>query len=328
MKRPKVSVVIPVYKAEPYIERCVRTLFGQTLDDLEYVFVDDCSPDRSIEVMERVLAEYPERKSQVKVIRHEVNQGVSSTRQHGVDAATGEYIIHCDPDDWVELNMYEALYAEAKAKQADIVICDFYTHQNGKETIEFQEPEKLDSISVLEGISGRSFHKLHGSLCNKLISSACYTNVAFYTDISYCEDAAILFQILSNELSISYLPKGLYHYRTDVPGSLVKQFNSSAIECDIKLINHLQTFRTPPTQRLNDCIDSMIIGIIFNRMIRYRTKSSINLNSLFSKYKSYIAKNRQLSRFSTLILRIGMSGHTRITSHIFILKYELMCLFK
>lgn len=115
----KVCVIIPVYKAEVYIEKCTRTLFGQTLDNLEYIFVDDCSPDHSIEVMERVLNEFPNRKSQVKVIRHEVNQGVSAARQHGVGAADAEYIIHCDPDDYLELDMYEAMYRKAKEDNND-----------------------------------------------------------------------------------------------------------------------------------------------------------------------------------------------------------------
>ena len=132
MPTPKVSIVIPVYNVEKYIERCVRTLFAQTLDDLEYIFVDDCSPDNSIDVMLKVLEEYPVRKPQVKLIRHEINQGVSQSRQDGVEAATGEYIIHCDPDDWVELDMYEQLYTKAKETNADLVLCDYYEVTNGE----------------------------------------------------------------------------------------------------------------------------------------------------------------------------------------------------
>lgn len=314
---PKVSVIIPVYKAEPYIERCVRTLFGQTLDDLEFIFVDDCSPDHSIEVMERVLTEYPDRKSQVKVIRHEVNQGVSSARQHGVDAATGEYIIHCDPDDWVELDMYEILYSEANSKDADIVICDFYSHHDGTETIRTQKPEKLNGISVLEGISGRSFHKLHGSLWNKLISSACYTSAAFYTDINYCEDVALLFQILSNDLSISYLPEVLYHYRTDVPGSLVKQCDSSAIESDLKLINHLLTLKTAYTPCFNDCIESMMISIIFNRAFLMSSFSDIQFKKGFHQYKHFLNKNLVLSKIKRILIYLAMIGHFHLSRNIF-----------
>lgn len=123
MKMYKISIVIPVYKTEPFIERCVRSLFGQTLDSIEYIFVDDCSPDNSIAVMQKVLAEYPNRKEQVKIIRHEVNQGVGAARNHGVAACTGDYIIHCDSDDWVDVNMYESMYSKAVETEADMVYC-------------------------------------------------------------------------------------------------------------------------------------------------------------------------------------------------------------
>ena len=84
---PKVSICIAVYNVEKYIEQCVRSLFEQTLDDLEYIFVDDASPDASIDVMLRVLEDYPHRKNQIKLIRHEINQGVAATRKDAIAAA-------------------------------------------------------------------------------------------------------------------------------------------------------------------------------------------------------------------------------------------------
>ena len=130
---PKVSIIIPVYKAEQYIDRCVRALFGQNLRDLEYIFVDDCSPDRSIDVMEQVLREYPDRQQQVKIIRHRRNMGVGQSRQDGIDEATGEYIIHCDPDDWVEPEMYYLMYDAACRTNADIVVCDYFENTSDSE---------------------------------------------------------------------------------------------------------------------------------------------------------------------------------------------------
>lgn len=309
MKRPKVSVIIPVYKSEPYIERCVRSLFGQTLDDLEFVFIDDCSPDYSINVMERVLSEYTDRKSQVKVIRHDVNLGVSAARQHGVDIAKGEYIIHCDPDDWVDPNFYETLYTEAKAKNADIVICDFCNHQNGEEAIIIQQPKYLDNISVLEGISGRLLHKLHGSLCNKLIKADCYTKSSFYLDITYCEDVAILFQILSHNVTISYVPNVFYHYRIDVPGSLVKKSDDAAIESDIRLIDHLQKLRYESNTRLNYCIDSMTASIIYSRAFLMSSLNDAQFKNYFYMYKSCIKRNLFLGRARKFLILLATNGY-------------------
>ena len=104
---PKVSVIVPVYNAGLYIERCSRSLFAQSLDDMEFIFVDDCSTDNGIEIVERVLDDFPSRKSQVRFLKNEHNLGQAGTRARGIKMATGDYVIHCDSDDWVEPNMYE-----------------------------------------------------------------------------------------------------------------------------------------------------------------------------------------------------------------------------
>ena len=124
--KPKVSIVVPVYKVEAYIEQFVRSLFEQTLEDLEFIFVDDASPDESVAIIKRVLDEYPQRKGQVKFIRHEHNMDLPQTRKDGLNAATGEYLIYVDSDDWVEPNYAELLYTKAQETNADIVVCDCY----------------------------------------------------------------------------------------------------------------------------------------------------------------------------------------------------------
>lgn len=131
MLRPKVSVIIPVYNVEKYIEKCAESLFNQSLIELEFIFVDDCSQDRSLLLL-TVLDKYPYRKKQVKILVHENNLGVSQSRQDGLDIATGEYIIHCDPDDWVATNMYETMYMQAKKHSADIVFCNVVVESDSK----------------------------------------------------------------------------------------------------------------------------------------------------------------------------------------------------
>ena len=147
---PAVSVIIPVYKVEPYMARCARSLFGQTLDDIEFLFIDDCSPDRSIDVMREVLEGFPERKDQVTVCRMPVNSGQAAARMQGIALARGEYLIHCDSDDYVDVNAYGLLYGKAKAEDLDIVTCDMAVEQDGR-TIE-RVSGKCTSVSrMLEG---------------------------------------------------------------------------------------------------------------------------------------------------------------------------------
>lgn len=135
MKQPKVSVCVPIYNTEKYIEKCTRSLFNQTLDDIEYVFVDDCSPDNSIEILENIIKEYPHRKDSIRIIRHEKNQGHAGAFKTLLMNASGKYIITCDSDDWVEPNIYERLYTKAVETGADVVGCGHYVELSDKQQI-------------------------------------------------------------------------------------------------------------------------------------------------------------------------------------------------
>ncbi len=137
----KISVIIPVYNVAPYIEQCVRSLMEQTQQDVEYVFVDDCTPDDSMKILCRVLEDYPDRKMQVKILHNKTNRGASLTRRAGLGACTGEYIICVDADDYVAPNYLEMLYDKAVKEKADIVWCDFF-RQYGRGV----EADKADAM--------------------------------------------------------------------------------------------------------------------------------------------------------------------------------------
>lgn len=120
----KVSVLIPIYGVELFIERCARSLFEQTFKDIEYVFVNDCTQDKSVDILMQVLKEYPNRIKDVKILEHEINKGLSTARNTALKAATGYYIMHVDSDDYLELNAVELLYTVAVDSGADVIICD------------------------------------------------------------------------------------------------------------------------------------------------------------------------------------------------------------
>ncbi len=126
----KVSILIPVYGVERYIAQCAESLFVQTYKDIEYIFVDDCSPDNSIAVMQEVLERFPERQSQVKVVRHEKNGGLGQARLTALEASTGDFIMHVDSDDYMPSNAVELLVCRQLETEADIVdggfrhVCD------------------------------------------------------------------------------------------------------------------------------------------------------------------------------------------------------------
>jgi glycosyltransferase involved in cell wall biosynthesis len=121
-----VSILIPVYGVEKYIEKCAHSVFSQTFERIEYVFVDDCTKDGSVDKLQQVLELYPARKSSTRIIKHEKNRGVAAARQTAIDAATGDYLLFVDSDDYIEKNMVELLYKKAFEKNADIFFVNFF----------------------------------------------------------------------------------------------------------------------------------------------------------------------------------------------------------
>ena len=97
---PKVSVMIPVYNTAAYVGRCLTSLFEQTFDDIEYIIVNDATPDHAMDIVNNLVASYPHRR--VKIIDHKTNKGSASARNTALDAASGEYLIYVDSDDWAE----------------------------------------------------------------------------------------------------------------------------------------------------------------------------------------------------------------------------------
>lgn len=117
----KVSVLVPVYGVEKYIERCAVSLFEQTYEDVEYIFVDDCSPDRSVSILRSVVELYPKRKAQVRIVSNEKNLGLGATRARALDEATGEGVMHVDSDDYLPPQAIELLWRKMQETDADIV---------------------------------------------------------------------------------------------------------------------------------------------------------------------------------------------------------------
>ena len=202
---PKISIIVPVYKAEAYLHRCVDSILAQTLMDFELLLIDDGSPDRSGEICD----EYVQKDSRIRVF-HKKNGGVSSARQKGLDEALGEYVIHADPDDWVEDNMIEILYHKALDLDADVIICDYYKDNGGKSTYIEQKPESMNHNSIIKGLYGHLF----GACWNKLIRRSVIKKygLEFPKNWSLAEDQYFLVSLLLHDIKIGYVNKAFYHY--------------------------------------------------------------------------------------------------------------------
>lgn len=127
MGEKKVSVCVPVYNVERFIERCARSLFAQTMTDgVEFIFVDDCSPDNSIGILRRLIGDFPN--LDIKIVAHDVNRGLPAARRTAVEAASGRYIAHIDSDDYVDPEFLQTAYDTATSENSDFVSVGIVDH--------------------------------------------------------------------------------------------------------------------------------------------------------------------------------------------------------
>lgn len=206
---PAVSIIIPIYGVEQYIESCARSLFEQTLNDIEFIFVDDCTPDKSIEILQKVIEEYPQRQPQAKIIRHENNKGLPQARKTGIENSTGEYIGHCDSDDWVDKEMYGTLYQNATKNKYDIITCDILKTEQGHTNILSyfsQNPQSKEYI-FKNIFSNTCLHNLVGTLAKRDL----YSNIKI-PQTSLYEDLVFTTQLFHRAKSVGYLHVPFYHY--------------------------------------------------------------------------------------------------------------------
>lgn len=203
---PKVSIIVPVYKAEAYLHRCVDSILAQTFTDWELLLIDDGSPDKSGEICD----EYTKKDSRIRVI-HKKNSGVAAARQDGLELSQGEYIIHADSDDWMEPQTLLELYTVAQQEKADVVLCDYYIVNGDFKTYVKQKPTQ---ISNNDRIIKDFTRNLLGSLWNKLVRRECILkyNVHFIPEINYSEDLLFCYQLFVNPVKTVYLGKAFYNY--------------------------------------------------------------------------------------------------------------------
>lgn len=208
----KVTVIVPVYNAEQCIERCVRSLFEQTLSDIEYIFVDDCTPDKSMEVLERVLKEYPERAESTVIIRHEKNTGQSGARRDGIKAATGEYLIHCDADDWVDTDMYESMYNKAKEDGVEAVCCDIVLEFDNQ-SVTLSVTDEYDDHQMMYDCKA-PISVEYFSMCNRLVSREVFerNTILPFEGVNMWDDVGLATRVRYYVRSTSAINRGFYHY--------------------------------------------------------------------------------------------------------------------
>lgn len=260
---PKVSVIIPVYNVALYVEKCAHSLFGQTLDDMEFIFVDDCSPDNSIQIIKNVLEEYPSRKEQVRFLKNEHNLGLAGTRATGVKVAKGDYLIHCDSDDWVELDMYKTLYDRAVLTNADIVACDYFDERPNSTTIVRKEVYR-DSHANLLDIKTKPHFTCTWNLIKREII---IPNKLFPVQgINMWEDLLVVIKAYYYAKTVEYVKMPLYHYNKLNENAITSNpFSDKNLEQQKRCVSNLEEFFSD-----KEDFDFTNLSLILKKMIRDR----------------------------------------------------------
>ena len=242
---------------------------------MEILFVDDCSPDNSSDIIRSCLSDYPNRKNQVTILRTPKNGGLAAARLYGILRAKGDYLIHCDGDDWVDLNLYEKMYQAAIDQGADIVTCDFI-----EEYPDYQLYRKygIDTDNPQKFLSNWYKHTKHMSCCNKLVSRRLYVDNSVYPwpGLNMWEDNGLTTRLFYYANKVVSVDGDVYHYNRMNSGAITSGYGIKQVEQMLEIASKLSEF-----------FDSKADGYNYTKTIN-AFKYLARINLITDSYKNYI----------------------------------------
>ncbi|MDE6215501.1 glycosyltransferase [Bacteroides sp.] len=286
----KISIIIPIYQVENYISRCCRSLFGMRFQDVEYLFVNDATPDGSMAVVESILNEYPYRKAHVKLLAHPKNMGVASARNTGLKVANGEYIAFVDADDWIEENMFEKLYQGAEIGHCDIVGCDWYLEFETSRRY-MRQPVYEKSADCLKAmLSGEMRWFLWAFLVRRDIYVK--NNICFLDGANIGEDMVVLIQCFSFAQSYRHISEALYHYVKSNAASMTALDSKKQIEIVKRNVDATVSFiRSRYQNNMEQELDFLKLNVKFPLLISDNSANYEVWNASFLEANRSIWKN-------------------------------------
>ena len=226
-KQPVISVLVPIFRVENYLARCLDSILEQNFTEFEVVLVNDASPDNSA----RIAAEYAARDCRIRILHHERNLGLMAARRTGYQHVRGKYIIFCDSDDFLPPNALAALYQKIEETQADIVFGDYvFINSRGKHT--YRRHSRIPCRTVDDVQKALLLQQMFCSLCCSIFKSSLFSNYSYTSlpDITVSEDRMLLIQILCNTTSIAFLEKNTYFYCQNQSSSTRTRMNITQLK--------------------------------------------------------------------------------------------------
>lgn len=228
----KISIIVPVYNTEKYLERCLNSILNQNFNEIEIIIINDCSPDNSL----KIIKKYMSMDQRIVLINKEKNEGLSAARNSGIEIARGEYVLHIDSDDWIEQSYFKDMYEYAIENKADIVISDYYKDFDNGEVIYIQDQKeyKDKEITKKEAIENIFLSKGYPAVWNKLIKRELYVKneIKHPNGISLGEDLAVTPKLMHYAKKIVKINKAYCHYIHNLSSITKKQNKNKIYEID------------------------------------------------------------------------------------------------
>lgn len=292
MEQPLISIIIPVYKVEKYLEKCIKSVLNQTYSNLQIILVDDGSPDNCGEICDK----YANIDKRIEVI-HKKNGGLSDARNVGLKAATGEYIGFVDSDDYVSKDMFQTLYNTLINTNSDVSICNFYTVVGGKNIVKNLDNgiEIYSKIDILKEILLDK--KIQSYAWNKLYKKELFKNIEYPVGKKY-EDIGTTFYLLEkcDKIAVTGSPEYYYLTRED---SIVNNATKETVIDYIELISDRYDYINKKYEELKKYNDYYITRILLTAFTDayYLNDNSEKfltvLNNFFDKVKEIFCNNKQ-----------------------------------
>ncbi|MBP3831623.1 MAG: glycosyltransferase [Clostridia bacterium] len=307
---PKISIIVPVYNVEKYIDKCLKSLVNQTLQDIEIIIVNDGSLDKSVEIIKKYVKENP---TKINYYEKE-NGGLSSARNYGLEYATGEYIAFLDSDDYVDCNMYEEMYSLAKKENADMLECDFiWEWEYGKKIFDKRREYKTKE-EMMKKPRVVAWNKIYKrEIINKY-------KIRFPEGLIY-EDMEFFYKLLPHLNKVSYINKYFVHYIQREDSITNKQ--TQKVEDIFKILDNIfdyyidQKLYNKYEKELKYMSRRILLGSSLKRI--FRIKDSHLRRKMFLKTIIYVLKFRKSindinnkKKICFGITKLGIGGAERV----------------
>ncbi|EOE6412148.1 glycosyltransferase family 2 protein [Enterococcus hirae] len=303
----EISIIVPVYKVEKYLKKCVDSILAQTFSDFELILVDDGSPDNS----GRICDDYAKKDARVRVV-HKQNGGLSSARNAGIEVAKGKYLGFVDSDDYIAEDMYELLYKAIIKEEADLSICGIYDVYEGKDPI--IKPTIKKTVTAEEAL----LLILQGNIIsvhavNKLYKRELFSTIR-YPEGKYHEDSFIIVDLLNQCHKVAIDSEQKYYYYHRLGSINTENFSEKQFEFieawennEIKLKDRSQEIKKAAHQRVCFAnflvLDKIIVANVTDRPETKEIVSYLRHNFRFIMENEIFTKSR---KFSTLLLMISL----------------------